>query len=437
MAHENIRSTANSFTVDADGYFCTFNTTLNILQKTTQTSNVAFTYPTIDPILVGSYGSLLGTCYDGYYFWTLHREGSTRRSWSEYNTTDYGNYVYDFAIKKWTITKNNTVEKVEQFDIINDDRDNVVIPTSFCLEPYTTTYPTTVSGNNPYIKTTADWSSRLEPGDVVFLGPNSSSQSEYVTVTGTIAPNTWGLSFYTYHTYDSGDSILFNEALHVFNQFCPTSDDYTTKGSWLRYNATTGTLVASTIDAEYKDIDATAFGNTSALTRSSNFNTLVYIKNNSAKFININTLTVAMVMNTDNIQANGSTIIPVHDLELRNGSLYRLQLRAMYYEADYTWSTYNYVLSPIREYLDSISTSVFPTILPSNGVSTAQVTAVVHDQYNNPKRYSILNFEDDNDTGFMAHSTVYSNVYGVALATYFSGLSPANVTITITALQDN
>lgn len=437
MTYENIRFASDTFAIDSDGYFCTFNTDSNIVIKTTQTGNVVFTYPSVEAFLYGSYGSMIDICYDGSHFWTLNREGSTRRTWSEYSASVYGTYTYDFAIKKWEIGENNTVNKIEQFDIVNANRNDIVVPYSFCVEAYQTVYSATVSGNTPYVKMEDHWdSARLESGDKLFLGPNSSGQSEFVTVTGTISDNTVGLTFYTNYTYEVGDPITFNKSIFLFNFFSHKVDgNVESTGNLMRYDPNNGQLLSTEVDVEYRGIDATAFGYISAITTTPDFYSLVYIKNNDAKFIDVDTSTVSLVMEIDNIQANGSTTIPVYNLVIHNDSLYRLQYRSMYYEADYTWTSYNYVLSPIREYVDSVTASVNPTILPSNGVSVAEVRAIVHDQYSNPIHRSLIYVTDDNDTGFISTSPVYTNTQGSAVTSYFSGLSPAEVTLTVTAHQ--
>lgn len=430
MAHENILSTVPTFTIDSDGYFCSFNTTINIFQKTTQTGNVVFTYPSTEAFLSGDYGELIDICYDGSNFWTLNREGSTRQNWPA-----YGGYVYNYSIKKWTIT-NNVVTKTAHFDYVNLDINDVFVPTSFSVEAYKTTYSTTVSGNNLYVKMTDYWDSpRLESGDTLFLGPNSAGQSEYVTVTGTVSPNTVGINFYTSHTYEAGDDITFNKVIYVFNKFNSAQYGDSTDGSLMSFNPLDGLLESTVIDAEYKNITASTFSYITAVSSTPNFYSIVYIKDNTTKFINIDTMTVEIFMIIDNIQADSSTTIVVESIEVHNNSLYRLQLRSMYYEADYVWATYNYVLSPIREYLDTITTTVSPKVLPSNGASTAVVTAITKDQYNDTMTYTQVSFEDDNDTGYIAISPVATDSLGVANTSYFSGVSPATVTITATALE--
>lgn len=433
MAHENIRSNVSSFAIDSDGYFCYFNPTINVLFKTTQTGKVAFTYSSLDSFTYGSYGSIVDVCYDGTNFWTLNREGSSRRNWSA-----YGGYVYDYAIKKWEIGKDKLLRKTKQFNYVNSNINDVFVPTSFSVEAYHTDFYATVSGNNSYVKMTKYWDSpQLEPGDKLYLGPNKNGNSEYVTVTGTSGQNTVGLTFYTVYKYEQGDKITFNKAIHVFNKFNSTQYGNDTDGTWQILDPLYGTTVARYTDQEYKNITASTFSYIDSLRETPPFYSLVYVKSNSIKFIDINKLSTTMVMDIDNVQANNSTIIPIYDIVVNNGSIYRLQLRSMYYETDYTWSTYNYVLSPIREFVDSIVVSVAPKILPSNGVSLAEVTAIVNNQYSNPINAQPTYFSDDNDTGYITLLSSYTNTLGKATTYYFSGLSPATVTITGKVLAED
>ena len=137
----------------------------------------------------------------------------------------------------------------------------------------------------------------------------------------------------------------------------------------------------------------------------------------------------------DNLKANGSTIFDVYDLVISDGSVYRLQSESCYYGVDYAWATYNYQLSPLRNFIDSITLGVWPDILPSTGLNTAEVTAIVKDQYSEPIAFTMVTFTDDDAVGFMTLSSSATNINGVAISYYQSGISTGTVTITASVTQ--
>lgn len=145
------------------------------------------------------------------------------------------------------------------------------------------------------------------------------------------------------------------------------------------------------------------------------------------------------IMNIDNIRANGSTIIPVYDLSYSDGTLYRLQDEGTYYGVDNDWGTqYNYVVSPVRSFVDSISIVAYPTILPADGRNTAEINCVVLDQFSNGAMGKPIIFTDNDNYGYVTINPKNTdNIFGTgqAITYYRAGVDVHTVTIQGTVTQ--
>ena len=144
------------------------------------------------------------------------------------------------------------------------------------------------------------------------------------------------------------------------------------------------------------------------------------------------------IMQMDNVKSNGSTLIDVFDLATYGDSLYRLQDEATYYGNDYSWSSYNYQVSPIRSFVNSISVTAYPIILPANGLNVSALTAIVQDQYGEGAVNVPVFFVDDDDIGFVTISPAYTDLFiktGEANSNYKSGTEVRTVTIEGTVTQ--
>lgn len=142
----------------------------------------------------------------------------------------------------------------------------------------------------------------------------------------------------------------------------------------------------------------------------------------------------------DNVRADQVTIIPVYNVAIYGKTLYRLQDEATYYGADNDWGAlYNYQISPIRSFLDSVVVTAYPAIVPANAYNTVEVTAVVANQYGEGVVYKPVYFTDTDSVGYITINPVYTDVFfgtGRTNPTYYkSGIVPATVTIEGTATQ--
>lgn len=408
MAYENIRFPKAHFVV-SEGYFYYIDEVSNILYKKVADGGVAFTYPLTVPI-----GSNVVKCmaFDGYFFWTL-QDGATSS---------------DAVIKKWSID-NFKCKFVDAFYFTNNSSHKYSI-TTFDVEHYITALSDDVIG--PMIGycgeaavSLDDYADVVEYGTVLTIGPNKDGKSEQVTVTGTIGDGVVGLDFYTKYSYESGAPVYFTKDLWMVNRYANT----TLSGALYNVSTVTKDINYLIKDKDYLNITAMCFYDDGV------DEYLLFAIGTTLRFMDLKTRTVVKSMVLDNIKANMSTIIPINALQIDGDNVYRLQNSATYYQIDNTYISYNYQLSPIRSFIDSVSMDCRPKILPCNGINVSEIKAVVKDQYALPKTLSYVEFQDNDPTGYITTRGVYTALDGTALSYYKAGLVPNNVLIMAKATQ--
>jgi len=143
-------------------------------------------------------------------------------------------------------------------------------------------------------------------------------------------------------------------------------------------------------------------------------------------------------MGMDNVKVNQSTVLPIYAIDIEGDNLYRLQNQGTYFGTDYTWSTYNFQISPIRSFIDFITVDSDTHILPATGRNTAIVRSIVYDQYGQGVVDRPVEFIDDDTMGFITRPIVHTDTFyntGVANTAYTSGTSLRVVNITGTVTQ--
>jgi len=403
MSYENIRFPRDHMAI-YDGDFFYFDERNDTLNRKDCDGATSFVYP-LDTTL-GS-NKVKSMEYDGYYFWTM-QQGSTS---------------LDSIIKKWVID-NFVCTLVDVIDL-SHTAENKFSCSSFALEFYNTKLVTTVSKHSS-ILSLSTYYDKVSPGTIITLGPNEDGMYEDVTVTGTLSsPNTFGLDFYTFNTYQENTNVYFSKSLWLINSFTYN----TAKGSLYKLSLITKQIEYVIEDDDFKYVETNCFYN------AGNSQYILYVLNTSIRFFNIETNTHEESMIIDNLESNSSTVIPVKDIKVEADSIYRLQQKANYYGIVYSWATYNYQLSTIRPFVDSISMDVYPKILPSNGINVAEIMVVVRDQFDNPLKLKPVFLQDSDDIGFITSETVYTNLFGTAISYYKAGTVPNTITLNTIVTQ--
>jgi len=401
MGYVNLKLRKGNFVVD-QGYFYSFDESNDVLLQKIDDGSTAFSYP-LDTVISSAVKSLE---HDKIYFWTLENSGG-------------GNV----NVKKWLVE--NSICNLKDTINLSPDYDS----NAFTVEHYHTSVAATISGGDHVIQVKNYYDTVVSSGIVLTLGPNSSTWYEDVTVnsvSGTYITLTSG----TQYPYDVNDEVNFYTNLWLFNN----DGD----GSLRKINAYTGALIATTSGSEYKNITACTFARVGNVF-DSDVDALIYVKSTNLKFVNIATLTNYGIMTMDNLRSNGSTVIPVYDLTISGKTVYRLQDEATYYGADNDWgSMYNYQVSTVRPFIDSITVTAYPLILPANGYNVTQVKAAVFDQYGDGVVNKPVHFTDTDNVGFITINPAYTDYFwgtGEAKTAYKAGITPQTVTIEGTVTQ--
>ena len=409
MSYENIKLRKQNVVV-VDGYFYMFDEDVDALIVKTDDGTQAYSYPLSNTIS----NQVLSLEHDGRNFWTLEDPG--------------GDSV---IIKRWYL--NNYVCKLRNTFTMAASGSHKYASDAFTVEHYHREFTSNASagGNSISMDTT-----NLVSGETLYLGPNSSGQSEEV-VANVVSPGSttiYGTLSYDYNGSTSPDAISFYKDLWLFNDYDGISSAV---GALYKIDAYTGAYTTHSGGGEFYNVKAATFYDMSSVDVTWG-DAICYVKGTNMIFLNpadLNDNFGSMVM--DNVEDDQATTIAIYDTTIEGSNVYRLQLKATYYGSTTTFddSTYNYQLSTLDPFITSISLRANPAILPANGVNESDITAVVKDQFNQPIVSKTVEFTDDDSDGYIVTTSVNTNANGVAATKYHSGLTAREVKVTATAQQ--
>ena len=401
MSYENVNFRKSNMTV-IGGYFYMFDEQWDALVEKLDDGTTSFTYPLGIPIS----DTVKSLEYDGVNFWSLEDPSGD-----------------GIVIRRWKI-ENSICGLKDTFNLSPGYSSE-----AFTVEHYHTSLSTTVSGGADVIQVGNYYDTVISGGVTLTFGPNDSDQYEDVVVNSVSGTNIT-LTSGTQYSYDVGDEVNFYLYLWVFNS--------NGGGSLCKIDARTGNLLNQYNDGEYDNITACTFDRINDVF-DSNVDALIYVKSTNLKFVNVGTLANYGVMIMDNIRTDQMTVIPIYDLAISGKTIYRLQDEATYYGVDNTgWSTYNYQVSTIRPFVDSITVTAYPLILPANAKNVTEVTAAVFDQYGNGASNKPVYFADNDSIGYIITNPVYTDYFfgtGKAITAYRAGVAVHTVNIEGTVTQ--
>jgi hypothetical protein len=376
-----------------DTSFYMFDDTYDMLIQKTDGGATAFTYP-LDTILSNP---VVYSAYDGIYFWSMEDISG-------------GNAIKRWKIENSVCTLKQTLNFTPSFS-----------SDAFAIEHYNTTLASTISGGQTIIFLT-DYNSKIYNGVVLYL---TNEDLNVASVSGTNITLASGALY----SHTAGEEVKFYNYLWIFNS--------NSAGTLHKVNPYTGSTVTTYSGTEYDDITACVFCRV-VDGFSTEVDTLAYLKVNSLKYLNVDDMTYYGLMTVDNLRIDGITVIRVYGLSVVNNNIYRLQGSANYYGSNISWSTYNYVLSTTRRFINTISFSAYPVILPANGVNTLRLSALVNDQYGDGVINKPVSYTDTDSIGFVTINPAYTDLFygtGEAVSYYKAGVDIHNVTIEATVTQ--
>ena len=413
MSYENITLRKQNVTM-VDGYFYMVDEDQDALVVKTDDGTQAYSYP-LDTTITNTVKSIE---HDGRNFWSLENPG--------------GNTI---IIRRWNVE--NYVLKLRDTFTLSPGAHNYD-SVAFTVQHYHLRFSGNEASGQSNLSVSTDskftLNAQLTSGMTAFLGPNSSGESEEISVnsTGVDYINVNGTTTYAYAT---NDPISFYNRIWVFNDFDGTDAG---SGGLYKINAYTGSYMTHTAGGAYQNINSCTFFDMNDV-YGNDTNAICYVKATNLIFLDPDDLTDSFgSMTMDNLEDDLATVIPIYDLTMYGSNVYRLQRKATYYGTTYTFadSTYNYQLSTLDAFITSISLRADPAILPANGVNTSTITAIVKDQFNLPISSKLVTFTEDDPNGEITGSNpANTDSDGVATTTYTAGTTAREVKITATAQQ--
>lgn len=418
MAYENIRLRKQNITM-VNGYFWMMDEDTDSVVIKTDDGTAAFSYP-LDTTITNTVVSLE---YDGYNLWSM-----------ENTATD------QMTIKRWYI--HNYVCVLRDTFTFVPSGSHKYDSEAFAIEHYHTTFSDYEGAGSSVLSVTDG--SKMSSGFTLVLGPNNNGQIEEVTVSSA-GVDYVNINGTTQYNHESGTPISFYKNIWIFNNYDGISD----AGALYKFSAYTGSLVNYYSGGTFKDVKSSSFfgvplyvfDTTVTSTVEPRFNSICYVKGTNMVFLNPDDLNNSYgSMTMDNIEDDQATNIIIYDFTIEGTNVYRLQRKATYYGVTGIFSddTYNYQLSTLNAFITSISLSADPAILPANSggsSSTADITAIVKDQFNLPIVSRIVYFTEDDPNGYVNPTNSNTDGDGIATTIYTAGTSAREVRLTATAQQ--
>jgi hypothetical protein len=485
LARENIRFQEGNFTGDGT-YFYNMLDGAQVLQQKVDDGTVSFSYP-LDTAVAGNINSLE---WDGVYFWSLENragaDGVTIRKWGieafvckqqqKFEFIDGPTHTYTcegMAIEHYRLTVGDNVNgndltfgqtaltlsdtsMLEPGDVLTLVRrgtsaaqrvgtpfvEQVVVQSVSNSTDVELTLIAPGMTGNPHGSTGAVAAPPIPADPRGFRGPGFDHE-ELEADFGAQVP--------------SPDEVFVTKFIYLANADSPSAPG---TASIYKMRASNGTNVIQYSGTQYDGVNALTFyttyvSNVQALEQDYvlKYNTTVVVdsdlggrqtylliaRQSSLLFFNTDTTNIDRSMVMNNIKVDTINHWNVDDMMIIGAEpdiiLYRLQSGTTYKDVslvltDTSWSEFNYEKQLLRRVVSSISVSVFPSIIPADGSSTAVVTAVLRDQYNDVASGVEVVWSAD-EVGKVA-GTGTSDTFGEVRTAYTGGTTEQDVKVTAT-----
>jgi hypothetical protein len=147
------------------------------------------------------------------------------------------------------------------------------------------------------------------------------------------------------------NSVYGGEYFYIFNDNGISG----TVGGVFKFETVSGTCVDCYNHITYSGVTSAVYNNSTTPFSVSTPYIVYYNGGDNIYFVDTNGFYNRTSMIIDNIKADASTIIPIRALAVKEENLYRLQQAACFFGTDYTWTNYNYQLSTITTFMDSMT----------------------------------------------------------------------------------
>jgi hypothetical protein len=406
MAFENIQINDANFAIDpidGSGFYTFDNEGSQLIKKSSSGTTISSNF------LDTSISEVVSLEYNGVYFWTLERVGSTA-----------------FTVRKWELGSDTLVRNIFNFSYSTDST-NSYNTQSFSLEWYEDSLDNSALAGSPTV-IVAD-GSKVRVGDEITIGPSTAlgyvGRKEVANVigkTGTTLTLSTGLDF----NYSPNDRIVFDRSLFVFSDTSPANQPM---GALYKFNTQTGALQTSTTSE--------LFGLVTASTFFSGY--VMFVRGGEIIWFNPDTQRIFKSQAIDNLEAARDTYYETHDLTGFSNTLYRLEEKRITYNSGtgvYTtneWSSYNYNTSSIVPEVYFVILKADPTIIHkavSGLVPTSSIFVQVLDQFRSPVFNKLVQLTSTG--GALSPTQDTTNVNGVITSVYTANTTEGEIKITAT-----
>jgi hypothetical protein len=408
MVYENIQVEHGNLAIDRSGSsFYTMDHDSNVLIQKNSSGAVIFTYQ-----LDTDVGEVAALKFDGYYYWSLERQGTA-----------------GFRIRKWEIGTNDLVELDTEFSY-GADVVNTYDCHAFAVEYYKDTLSSALLvGGTTFTVTDG---SVIRIGDRLVIGPSTAvgftGLYEKATVINKVG-NTITISSPSLVSFSPNEPIYFSRNFFVFSDTAAAG----LSGALYKFNAFSGLVQSVDINNLYNKVRGAVFFK----------NNVMFVRAGDVVWLNPASYSITKFQAIDNLTENRGEYIECQDLAGFSDTLYRLEQKKIFFDTGINqfdtedWSPqFNYITSSTVPEIYFVVLKADPPILPKSvaGIPAAdlksQITVEVFDQFRVPVFNRAVSLASTG--GGVSPASGTTDVNGVFRSVYTANTTVGQITVTAT-----
>jgi hypothetical protein len=392
-----------NFTIDFDGFFYSMdhNNGQLTIKDAGGTPGAPFILDT--PII-----EVQSLQFDGYYFWSLERQGTS-----------------GFRIRKWD-ANNGIASKIAEYSFISASTKYDVH--AMCVEAYVDTLAG--SANLGEYTFTVDDGQVIIPGDDVVIGPNALGKYSFNHVSDKVG-NVITTSDSIQYQIEPGSTITFSRAFYVFSD----RDASGAEAKLFAFRTDTGDFLLANGTNMYDGVRATTFFK----------NKIMFIK--GGEIIWLSPANPGKIFRSQGISefiTTSGTYQQSYDLAGRSDIIYRLNREHLYYDdtfdrwEEHNWSPlFNYNESVITPYVFQVAVKVEPQVIHRyhvtvTGTLESDIVVTVLDQFRTPVFNEQVQFSTSGGGGSIFPLSAPTDTNGQVKAKYTASSAVGEIDIIAT-----
>jgi hypothetical protein len=405
VTYENIQIAHGNFTMDRSGSaFYTVDHGNGKLIKKSASGSVLFSF-----FLATTTLEVQSLQFDGYYYWTLERQGTA-----------------GFRVRKWEIGDDDLVRIVDEFSFISNVIDNYDTY-AMAIEAY----QDTLDNQEVVGETSFDVvdGGTIRAGDRIIIGPSTAvgfeGQYTHTTIISKV-DKTVSVNPPLDATFSPNDVIVFNRSMFVFSDEAPGG----LSGALYKFRTTDAFPLSLSVSNLYGEVRAATFFQ----------GKMLFVRAGEVIWLDPDSLNIYRSQAIDNLNETRGEHRTVYDLACFSNVLYRLEQEHVYwndsldrYETE-DWSPlYNYNTSGLVSEVYFVALKAEPPILHKSTVGVpaadleSEITVTVLDQFHTPIYNRGVNLSSTGGAISPTYATTDAN--GQIRATYTANSNVGDVTI--------